>query len=428
MSSTNSMPLPLHGVKVIELCHLIAGPYCCQTLADEGAQVIKVEPPGGELTRHREPTRHTDEGDVTAYYASLNRGKQSIVLDLKNPGGSDVMTKLLGSANVFVTNMRPSALERLGLHPKALHERYPRLVIACISGFGMDNSGEHADRAGLAMVAEAMAGATGLTRDHSGNPVWCGFALGDIMAGVSAHAAILLALRNQERLGIGRLIDLGLVECMLPMVSVALGRVQLENQAVSAFAGSNNFHGVPYGAFPASDGAVNIGCNRDDFWRRLCVAMGRPELGTDKRYATYVERVKRQQEVHAITEAFTRAHTRAEITAKLIDVDVPVASILEMGEVVQDEYLHRRGALRHVDDGCGGTFTLPSNAAWPDDVGDMPRIPQLGEHRDEILFCTIGLDLAEVEQFERSGAFGPSKPAAPAIAPKPEVIATGALE
>jgi crotonobetainyl-CoA:carnitine CoA-transferase CaiB-like acyl-CoA transferase len=428
MHSSSPTPLPLKGIKVVELCHLIAGPYCCQTLADEGAQVIKVEPPGGELTRHREPTRHTEQGDVTAYYASLNRGKQSIVLDLKNPGGVAVMTRLLESADVFVTNMRPSALERLGLHPKALHERYPRLVIACISGFGMDNSGEHADRAGLAMVAEAMAGATGLTRDHSGNPVWCGFALGDIMGGVSAHAAILLALRNQDRYGIGRLIDLGLVECMLPMVSVALGRVQVEKKAVSEFAGSNNFHGVPYGAFSAADGAVNIGCNRDDFWRRLCVAMGRPELGTDKRYATYVERVKRQQEVHAITEAFTRAHTRAEITAKLIDVDVPVASILDMREVVQDEYLHKRGALRTVDDGFGGTFTLPSNAAWPDDAGNIPRIPRLGEQRDDILVRAVGLTSEDVARLEQSGAFGPAKPAAAGRAPQPEVIATAALE
>jgi crotonobetainyl-CoA:carnitine CoA-transferase CaiB-like acyl-CoA transferase len=301
-------------------------------------------------------------------------------------------------------------------------------VIACISGFGMENSGEHADRAGLAMVAEAMAGATGLTRDHSGNPVWCGFALGDIMAAVSAHAGILLALRNQERYGTGRLIDVGLVECMLPMVAVALGRVQVENQVVSDFPGSNNFHGVPYGAFPAADGAVCIGCNRDDFWRRLCVAMGRPELGMDKRYATYLDRVKRQQEVHAITEAFTRAHARAEIAAKLIEVDVPVASILSMEEVVQDDYLHKRGALREVGDGFGGTFTLPANAAWLDDAGQTPRIPRLGEHRHDILTRALGLTPAEIARLEQSGAFGPAKPAPASRTPPPETIATAALE
>jgi len=424
MQNTTSRPLPLSGVKVIELSHLIAGPYCCQMLADEGATVIKVEPPAGELTRHREPTRRSADGDVTAYYASLNRGKESLVLDLKNAEGSGVLTSLLETADVFVTNMRVAALERLGIHPKALRERYPRLVIACISGFGMENSGAFADRAGLAMVAEAMAGATGLTRDHSGNPVWCGFALGDIMAGISAHAGILLALRNQQRYGEGRILDVGLVECMLPMVSVALGRVQVESNTFSDFAGSNNFHGVPYGAFPAADGAVNIGCNHDDFWRRLCVAMGRPELGTDVRYATYLDRIKRQHEVHAITEAFTRAHTRAEITAKLMAVDVPVAGVLSMDEVVHDEYLRRRGALVEVDDGFGGTFMLPANVAWFGESPPSARVPRLGEHRDHVLGRDLRMTHADIARLEQCGAFGTPKGSRHAAINDPAVSAS----
>jgi formyl-CoA transferase len=410
MNLNTPKSLPLKGVKVIELSHLIAGPHCCQMLADEGATVIKVEPPGGELTRQREPTRRCDEGEVTAYYASLNRNKQSIALDLKNPAGLDIFGKLLETADVFVTNLRVSALARLGLHPETLRERYPRLIIAVISGFGMNNAGEHADRAGLAMVAEAMAGATGLTRDHAGNPVWCGFALGDIMAGVSAHAGILLALRDQERLGEGHLLDIGLVECMLPTVSVALGRVQVGNNHFSDFAGSNNFHGVPYGAFPAADGAVNIGCNHDQYWRRLCVAMDRPELGNDERYATYLDRIKRQGEVHAITEAFTRALTRAEIIARLSEADVPVAGILSMEEVVTDRYLRERGALVEVEDGYGGTFTLPSNVVWPGKQLPTSGVPRLAQHRDQILSSELGMTAAEIEQIERKGAFGLPKP------------------
>jgi len=420
MSTSTHTPLPLQGVKVVELCHLIAGPYCCQMLADEGAEVIKVEPPEGELTRHREPTRRTPEGDVSAYYASLNRGKESLVLDLKNPEGARLMEQLIAGADVFVTNMRVAALERLGIGPKALHARYPRLIVACISGFGMDNAGEHADRAGLAMVAEAMSGATGLTRDHSGNAVWCGFALGDIMGSVSAHAAILLALRNQERLGTGRLIDIGLVECMLPMVSVALGRVQVEDKELSATRGANNFHGVPYGAYPASDGAVNIGCNRDEFWRRLCVAMGRPELGADERYATYRSRVKNQKEVQALTEAFTRAHTRAEITAMLVAVDVPVAEILSMNEVIDSSYLQARGALVEVDDGLGGSFTLPANAVWAGDPAHTPRVPRLGEHRDAVLARQLDISPTDIQALDRSGAFGS---ASAARAPKESAAA-----
>jgi crotonobetainyl-CoA:carnitine CoA-transferase CaiB-like acyl-CoA transferase len=406
MTDNLSGALPLSGVKVVELSHLIAGPYCCQMLGDEGAHVIKVEPPDGELTRHREPTRRTEDGEVTAYYASLNRNKESIALDLKNSEGNKLFLNLLESSDVFVTNMRVAALERLGFHPKVLRDRFPRLIIACISGFGMENSGEYADRAGLAMVAEAMAGATGLTRDHSGNPVWCGFALGDIMAGVSAHAGILLALRDQEREGKGRILDVGLVECMLPMVSVALTRVQVEENTFSDFAGSNNFHGVPYGAFQASDGAVNIGCNRDEFWQRFCVALGRPELGTDERYATYLDRIKRQREVHAITEAFTKAHTRAEICAKLMEVDVPVAGVLSMEEVVSDDYLRKRGALIDTDDGFGGSFVVPANMAWPREAPKNPRVPRLAEHRNAILTNRFNLSREQISQLEKKGAFG----------------------
>ena len=409
MLTKDATPLPLAGIKVVELSHLIAGPYCCQMLADEGATVIKVEPPEGELTRHRPPARRSADGEVTAYFASLNRNKKSVVLDLKNPEGAAVMAKLVAKADVFVTNMRAAALERLNLHPDQLRSRYPRLIVATISGFGMKNAGEHADRAGLAIVAEAMSGATGLTRDHEGNPVWCGFALGDITASVSAHAAILLALRNQERYGIGKLIDLGLVECMLPMISVAMGRVQVQGDAVSDFSGSNTFHGIPYGAFPAADGGVSIGCNRDDFWQRFCLAMGKPELGTDPRYATYVERSKRQREVHDITEAFTRAHTRAEIVAKLVEVDVPVAPIHSMKEVMHDENLRGRGALWEVDDGYGGTFILPANTSWLERPARTPRVPRLGEHRDTVLADELGLAAGDIERLEKSGAFGAAK-------------------
>ena len=414
MASISGPARPLAGVKVVELCHLIAGPYCCQMLADEGATVIKVEPPQGELTRHRAPARRTPQGEVTAYFASLNRDKRSVVLDLKNPEGGRLMTQLLETADVFVTNMRVAALERLNLHPKALAQRFPRLVVVTISGFGMDNAGDHADRAGLAIVAEAMSGATGLTRDHLGNPVWCGFALGDITAAVAAHAGILLALRNQEKYGVGKLIDRGLVECMLPMVSVAMGRVQVEDEALSDFAGSNTFHGIPYGAFPASDGGVSIGVNRDDFWRRLCVAIGRPELGTDPRYAKHAERAKRQREVFEITEEWTRAHTRAEIVAKLIKVDVPVAKILSMKEVVADDHLLSRRALWQVEDGLGGTFTLPANTAWMEVTEHNPRVPRLGEHRDEILQSELGLSAADIARLQDAGAFGDRQSRQPA--------------
>ena len=405
MSHTSNTP-PLAGVKVIELSHLIAGPYCAQLLAEEGAEVIKIEPPEGELTRHREPMRRSAQGTISGYFGALNRGKKSLAIDLKNAQGMQLLHRLLESADVLVTNMRAGALTRLGLHPDTLQQRYPRLVIACISGFGIKDAGDYTDIAGLAMVAEAMSGTTGLTRDHEGNPVWCGFAMGDILAGMTAHSAILLALRNQERLGEGRFIDLSMVECSLPMVSVALAREQSADAELKAFAGSNNYHGVPYGAFPASDGFVNIGVNRDDFWKRLAEAMGRPELGTDARYELYVERAKRQHEVHQITETFTRAHTRAQIIAKLNAADVPVASILSMDEVTNDDYLRGRGALRTVEDGIGGTMSLPRDPTRFEPAPGSALVPLLGQHRNAVLTDRLGLTAADIAALEVAGAFG----------------------
>ncbi|SAL71735.1 formyl-CoA transferase [Caballeronia udeis] len=409
MSTNIAGVSPLRGVKVIELTHLIAGPYCGQLLAEEGADVIKIEPPEGELTRHREPMRRSSDGTVSGYFGSLNRGKQSVALDLKNAEGKEVLHRLLESTDVLVTNMRAGALDRLGLHPDTLHARYPRLVIACISGFGIKDAGAYVDRAGLAMVAEAMSGTTSLTRDHDGNPVWCGFAMGDILAAMTAHAAILLALRIQERDRVGRILDIGMVECSLPLVAVALAREQSANAELREFAGSNNFHGVPYGAFPASDGFVNIGVNRDDFWKRLCSAMGKPEFGTDPRYETYIERAKRQREVHAITESFTKAHTREEIVQKLNAFDVPAASILSMAEVTQNDYLRNRGAFRTVEDGIGGTMLLPAD---PTRFGPAPgtsRVPLLAEHRDSVLKAKLGMTTDEIENLKHAGAFGKTK-------------------
>lgn len=404
--SAHQSPPPLEGIKVIELSHLIAGPYCGQLLAEEGATVIKVEPPEGELTRHREPMRESPQGRISGYFGALNRGKQSIALDLKNAEGLALLHGLLASADVVLTNMRGGALKRLGLHPDELLVRYPRLVIASISGFGLRDAGEYTERAGLAMVAEAMSGTTSLTRDHEGNPVWCGFAMGDILAGMTAHSAILLALRNQQRYGVGRVIDLSMVECSLPMISVALAREQSASAELRAFAGSNNFHGVPYGAFPATDGFVNLGVNRDDFWKRLCKAMDRPELGTDARYETYVERAKRQHEVHQITEAFTRRHTREQIVEKLNAVDVPVASILTVAELTGDDYMRGRGSFRPVQDGIGGAMQLPIDPTRFDPAPGSDMVPLLGQHRDTVLRRELQLGAQDIDRLEQSGAFG----------------------
>jgi crotonobetainyl-CoA:carnitine CoA-transferase CaiB-like acyl-CoA transferase len=404
MTETSAGKGVLAGVKVVELCHLIAGPYVGMLLADEGADVVKVEPPQGELTRSRAPIRISEHGTMSGYFASLNRRKRSIALDLKSTSGAAILHRLLADADVFITNMRGGALGRLGIHPTELRERYPSLIVVAMSGFGLANSGPDANRAGLAMVAEALSGTTGLTRDRDGRPTWCGFALGDIVTGMTAHSSVLLGLRDRERTSRGCLVDLSLTESTLPLATVALARVQATDVDLAKVAGANDFHGVPYGTFAASDGFYNIGVNRDDFWERLCEAMDRPDLGNDPRFSTYVERASRQREVEAILEGWSSGLTRHEVVEALMVVDVPVAPVLTMSEVLESEHFAQRGTFVTVDDAIGGTFQQPKD---PTGFGitSPARVPQLGEHRDALL-RELGLGDDEIAELAGAGAFG----------------------
>lgn len=394
----------LSGVKVVELCHLIAGPYCGMLLADEGADVIKVEPPQGELTRARAPFRETEQGAMSGYFASLNRRKRSVAIDLKHPEGAAILESLLAEADVFITNMRPQALERLGFHPRDVLRRHPKIISVSMTGFGLENSGPDANRAGLAMVAEALSGTTGLTRDRTGMPVWCGFALGDIMTGTSAHASVLLGLLNRDRTGSGRLIDLALTEATLPLACVALARVQAADAREQDAKGGNDFHGVPYGTFAAADGYYNIGVNRDDFWVRLCDAMGKPELAGDPRYATYDARAARQREVERIVEDWSTSLSRDEVVEAITGADVPVAPVLTMNEVLELDHFLARGSFVEVDDAIGGTYLLPDDATGFS-VDSPARIPRLGEHREEVL-AELGIPADRVAELADAGAFG----------------------
>ena len=400
-----SEPLPLDGVKVVELSHLVAAPHCGMLMADEGADVIKVEPPQGELSRSREPTRKLGKHKVSGHFGACNRGKRSIALDLKSEAGREVMRRLLSEAHIFLTNVRAAALGRLGLHPDDLHEEFPHLIVVIISGFGYKNAGPFEGRAGLAMVGEALSGSTGLARDHQGRPVWCGFALGDIAAGMTAHSAALLALRLQERTGKGRVLDITLAESMLPMVGSPVVRQQVADDSVKEAAGPNNYNGVPYGTFKAKDGFVNLGVNNDKLWRQFCVGIGQPELGTDPRYALYLDRAARTAEVVKLTEDFTSQHTRDELTGIFEAVDVPIASILSIPETMNSEYYAMRGAFMQADDGIGGELQLPIDPTRMTDPKAKPALPRLDQHRAEIL-TQYGFDDASQADLERAGAFG----------------------
>lgn len=396
----------LEGLRVIELTHLIAGPYAGVLFADHGATVIKVEAPGGELSRHRDPVAVRPEGSVTAHFASMNRNKQSVTVDLKQESGRDFFLELVDSADIIVSNMRPGALERLGVALPDLVAARPELIAVSITGFGVENTidGER-DRAGLAVVAEAISGVTNLTKDRNHAPVWCGFALGDMMAGLTAFHSALAAVVERHRTGRGRFIDLALVETTMPLTSIAMAREQMADEQLTAVGAGNDFHGVPYGVFRAADGFISIGANTNAYWQALCRAMERPDLAADERLITFEGRSANFDEVMALTEKWTSSLSRDEVIRRVSAQDIPVAPVADMKEVRASRRNASRGMLIEVDDGVGGAVVLPANPTLRGATPNRP-VPRLGQHTDAVASEILGS--ADAAAIARSrGAFGP---------------------
>ena len=274
---------PLSGIRVVDFTHILAGPFCTQLLADAGASVIKIEPPGGEWSRQRGPQRIGSNGEVvSSYFAGVNRGKRGITLDLKNPAGLELARSLISTADVIVENFSPGTMEKLGLGLSALREEHPRLVTASISLFGgLEAAGPLAERGGLAIVAEAESSLMSQHRSKDGRPITTPYGLGDMASGLAAYSAIVTALYERESTGIGRHVDIAMIRVLLSFNAISITAEQITSQGRT---GSKPRATAAMGIFEASNGYVTIGVNSDSLFQRLAVAMGKPELADDPRY------------------------------------------------------------------------------------------------------------------------------------------------
>src|SRR5689334_18462686 len=268
--------LPLYGLRVVALEQAVAGPFCSRQLADMGADVIKVErPDGGDFARAYDDALH----GVSGYFAWLNRGKRSIVLDVKQPRGREVLERLIGRADVFVHNLAPGAVERLGCGYDPV--RHPRLIWCGISGYGPD--GPYRDRKAYDLLVQAEAGLTSLTGSAE-TPAKLGIAAGDIGAGLYAYSSILAALFRRERTGAGERIDISMLECLAEWIMPALYTFQGEGRILER-AGVRHAAVTPYGLYPCSDGYVNFAIQNEREWRRFCSeVLGCAELAGDARF------------------------------------------------------------------------------------------------------------------------------------------------
>src|ERR1700680_4765301 len=313
---------PLQGLRVVDLTRVLAGPFATQNLGDLGAEIFKIEPPGGgDETRRFPPFL----GGESHYFLGINRNKKSLVIDLQQAAGADILRRLVARADILVENYRPGVMDRLGLGYAPLAALNPPLIYCAISGFGL--SGPLRDKPSFDIVTQALSGALSINGERGHLPVKLGIPLGDMVGGIFGPMAILAALHERARTGRGRLIDISLYDGLIGMLGYFAQLAFITGEDPPPM-GSSHPNIVPYGSFPAADGSIIIAVLSESFWGKLCDALERPDLAQDPRFATPTLRRDRRDEIDRLIAEVTRTRTVAEWETRLAAADVPYAPVL----------------------------------------------------------------------------------------------------
>lgn len=399
---TNEPRGPLAGVRVLDLSRVLAGPYCTTLLWELGAEVVKIEQPGhGDDTRAFPPFQNGE----SVYFASINRGKRSLALDLKNADDKSVFEKLLARADVLIENFRPGTMEKFGLHYDGVKERHPSLIYASISGFG--HSGPYRDLPAYDLIVQALGGMISINGEEGGEGVRLGISLGDLAAGTFAALAISSALYERRASGKGRFIDIAMLDVQTMLLESALVR-QLATGETQKPTGSRHPVITPFDVFAAKDGRVAIGCANDHLFGELCEAIGRPKFKSDPRYENLYARFAHHVELKNDLEDALAARTVSEWVDLLRARGLPVAPIHTMAKVVNDPQLNARGMFVDVDDAEMGKLKMTGSAFKISGYAQSttrPPAPNLDEARADIL---AELDMPAEER--RPRVRGPERP------------------
>ncbi len=390
MSSVAADIPPLHGIRVLELARILAGPWVGQTLADLGADVVKVERPGtGDDTRTWGPpfVEAADGGDLSAaYFHSCNRGKRSVAVDFETPEGQALVRRLALHADVVVENFKVGGLVKYGLDHASLRKLNPRLVTCSITGFGQ--TGPYAQRAGYDFMIQAMAGIMDITGAPDGEPQKVGVAVSDIFTGLYSVVGILAALRRRDETGEGAHVDMALFDA-----TVAILANQALNALVSGKAprrlGNAHPNIVPYQVFPVSDGHVVVAVGNDGQYAKLCRILGEPALADNPDYKTNALRVKHRDALCARISGLTRAFTRSDLLGLLERDGVPAGPINTIGDVFADPQTIARGMKVDLPSEAAAGGSIPSVRS-PLILDGQPQFagraaPRLGEDTAEVL-------------------------------------------
>ena len=372
---------PLHGVRVLDLSRVLAGPYCTMVLGDLGADVIKVEPPEGDETRAWGPPFAVGE---SAYYLCVNRNKRGMVVDLKTDEGQARLRALARKCDVLVENFRPDTLARYGLDYETLRAEDPRLVYCSISGFGQ--TGPLRDRPGYDFMIQAMGGLMSVTGDPDGEPMKVGVAAADLFAGQYAVIAILAALQARERTGEGQYIDIALFDSQLGWLANVASNYLISGNLPQRY-GNAHPNIVPYQSFAAADGWFALAVGNDKQFARLCELIGKAEWGSDERFATNAARVIYSDELVALLEPIFALLRVDEWLSALEAADIPCGPINTLDKVFADPQVSAREMLVTMEHPTIGDLPLVGSPLKFSQTPVEYRLPppRLGEHTDEIL-------------------------------------------
>lgn len=378
---------PLHGVRVLDFTRVLAGPSASLALADLGAEVLKVEPPGtGDETRLFPPFRQ----DVSHYFLSVNRGKKSIVIDLKTADGVALAKDLAARCDVVIENYRPGVMDRLGLGYGELSAANPGLIYCAISGFGM--TGPLRDQPSFDIVLQALSGALSVNGEAGRAPTKLGIPLGDLVGGINGPTSILAALYERSRTGHGRLIDVSLLDGLIGMLGY-LAQLAFFTGVDPAPRGSEHPNLVPYGIFPASDGSIVVACLMNSFWERICTALAMPQWLRDPRFETIEKRRDHRDAVNEMISSLTRQKTVAELVEIFSRHQVPHAPILGIQAALGQPQVIAREMVVQTEHSVLGKIPIVNRPVkFPGDPQAVPSAPPvLGQHTDEILRDVLGL-------------------------------------
>ncbi len=392
--------LPLEKLKVLDLTQVMAGPFCCQLLADMGADVTKVEQPGtGDQSRRSMGFR--GKGDDTAAFLAVNRNKKSITLNLKEDDAREVFYKLAEEADILVENFRPGVTEKLGIGYETLKEVNPRLIYASISGFGQ--TGPYSMRAGYDLIAQGMSGVMSVTGEPGGPPAKCGVPIGDLSAGLFCAFGILSARAAREETGRGQHVDTSLFEGSLALSIWETAELWSTGRVPQPF-GSAHRMTAPYQALETRDGYVNVGANNDRLWKRLCAAIERGELVDDERFITNDDRMENRSVLAEELEKTLKKKDTGEWMEVFNEAGFPAGPIFDYEQVFEDEHTKAREMMVEMDHPVEGKVKgLGIPVKLSETPGGIRRAaPLLGEHTEETL-SKLGYSEAEISDLRERG-------------------------